>query len=138
MRKAISLAIMMLSICMLTAQANPKEVRIHDDAIRFVEKWLSLIDKNRYPETWESMSDIFKKTSTKKQWLDDLNGFRKPLGKPLERKLLDVTESSEEDLGKYLILQYQSLFKNNVSKGEAVSVIRDSEDEWKILGYSLF
>ena len=138
MRKAISLAIVTLSICMLTAQANPKEVRTHDDAIRFVEKWLSLIDKNRYPETWESMSDIFKKTSTKKQWLDDLNGFRKPLGKPLERKLLDVTESSEEDLGKYLILQYQSLFKNNVSKGEAVSVMRDSEDGWKILGYSLF
>ena len=125
-------------MCILNPLAYSQETRTHDDAICFVQRWLSLIDENKYLETWGSLSGIFKKTTTKEQWLDDLDGFRKPLGKLLERKLLYVTESSDERLGKYLIVQYQSLFENNKSKGEAISVIKDSENGWKILGYTIF
>ena len=125
-------------MCILNPLAYSQETKTHDDAIGFVQRWLSLIDENKYLETWGSLSGIFKKTTTKEQWLDDLDGFRKPLGKLLERKLLYVTESSDERLGKYLIVQYQSLFENNKSKGEAISVIKDSENGWKILGYTIF
>jgi hypothetical protein len=138
MRKAVPLSIIVILMCILNTLAYSQETRTHDDAIRFVQRWLSLIDENKYLETWGSLSGIFKKTTTKEQWLDDLDGFRKPLGKLLERKLLYVTESSDEHLGKYLIVQYQSLFENKISKGEAVSVVRDSEGAWKILGYSIF
>ena len=138
MRKAVPLSIIVILICILNTLAYSQKTRTHDDAIRFVQRWLSLIDENKYLETWGSLSGIFKKTTTKEQWLDDLDGFRKPLGKLLERKLLYVTESSGERLGKYLIVQYQSLFENNKSKGEAISVIKDSENGWKILGYTIF
>ena len=137
MRKGILLIIVLLIFVFIT-QTDSQETRTHDDAVRSVEMWLSLIDENKYPETWGSLSDIFKKTSTKEQWLDDLEGFRKPLGKLLGRKLLYVTESSDKELGEYLIIQYQSLFENKVSKGEAVSVVRDSEGAWKVLGYTIF
>jgi hypothetical protein len=138
MRKGILLIITSLLICVFTTQTYSQETRIHDDAVRSVEMWLSLIDENKYPDTWGSLSDIFKKTMTKEQWLDDLEGFRKPLGKLLGRKLLHVTESSDDELGEYLIIQYQSLFENNTSKGEAISVIKDSDNGWKVLGYTIF
>ena len=138
MRKAVPLSIIVILMCILNTLAYSQETRTHDDAIRFVQRWLSLIDENKYLETWGSLSGIFKKNTTKEQWLDDLDGFRKPLGKLLERKLLYVTESSDEHLGKYLIVQYQSLFENNTSKGEAISVIKDSENGWKVLGYTIF
>ena len=138
MRKGILLIITSLLIFVFTTQTYPQETRTHDDAVQFVEMWLSLIDENKYPDTWGSLSDIFKKTMTKEQWLDDLEEFRKPLGKLSGRKLLYVTESSDKEIGEYLIIQYQSLFENKISKGEAVSVVRDSEGAWKILGYSIF
>ena len=97
MGKAVPLSIIVILMCILNTLAYSQETRTHDDAIRFVQRWLSLIDENKYLETWSSMSGIFKKTSTKEQWLDDLGGFRKPLGKLLERKLLYVTESEHED-----------------------------------------
>ncbi len=138
MRKAVPLAILVVLTCMLNPPAYCQETGTHDDAILFVQKWLSLMDENRYPETWDSLAGIFKQTATKEQWLDDLDGFRKPLGKLVQRKIQHVTESSEENLGKYLIVQYQSLFENNTSKVEAISVIKESGNGWKILGYSIY
>lgn len=110
----------------------------HADAIRHVENWLSLVDKGAYEETWDDMSEVFRKTITKKQWIADLKGFRAELGKPETRKLSYVTPASDPDAGPYLIIQYQSSFANNITKGEAVSVIEDDFDNWKILGYSIF
>jgi hypothetical protein len=125
-------------MCVLTAQLYSQDTGKHDEAIRSAESFLSLIDENKYQDTWTWLSDVFKKTITKEQLVGDLEGVRKPLGKLLERKLSHVTEASDENLGEYLIVQYQSLFENKESKSEAVSVIKDIKGRWKILGYTIF
>jgi len=140
MMKAASFMAIVTSLlaCLFITQAHSQNAGVHADAIRSVEKWLSLIDGYKYRETWEGLSDVFKKTITKEQWLADLESFRKPLGKPEKRRFLYVTESSDIDVGPYLIIQYQTSFENKGSKGEAVSVTRDNTGKWKVLGYTVF
>jgi len=76
-------------------------------------------------------------TRKKEEWVNDLNRFRKPLGKLLERKLQQVTNSSEASVGDYLIFQYETSFENKKSAVEAVSVIKDKDGKWRTLGYGI-
>lgn len=140
MRKAVSFMAALGGILayLIISQAHSQADEIHADAVHSVKEWLSLVDEQKYQETWESLSDVFKGTITKEQWIADLESFRQPLGKPEKRKLLYVTESSDDDVGSYLIIQYQTSFENKESKGEAVSVSKDSTGRWKILGYTVF
>lgn len=139
-KKTISFAILIAILsCLFASQSYSQENnKEYDAVIRNAEKFLLLIDENKYQETWEWLSSNVKKTMTEEQWIADLKGFRKPLGDLLQRKLLHVTESYDEDIGNYLIIQYESSFETKKTKGEAVSVIRDSKNGFKILGYSIF
>jgi hypothetical protein len=140
MRKSVSFMAALGGIlaCLFISQVHSQDEGIHVDAVRSVEEWLSLVDEQKYQETWEGLSDVFKRTITKEQWIADLESFRHPLGKPEKRKLLYVTESSDDDVGAYLIIQYQTSFENGGTKGEAVSVTRDDTGQRKILGYTVF
>ena len=120
-------------ITSLMSCGKPKE----ETAIQVVEIWLSLVDEEKYPESWEGLAGLLKKNTQKKEWVNDLNQFRKPLGKLLERKLQHETKSSEASVGEYLIFQYETSFENKKPVVEAVSVIKDNDGKWSILGYSI-
>ena len=117
----------------LMSCGKPKE----ETAIQAVESWLSLVDEQKYLESWEGLAGLLKDNTKKEEWVNDLNGFRKPLGKPHERKLQHETKSSEASLGEYLIFQYETSFENKKSAVEAVSVIKDKDGKWRTLGYSI-
>ena len=68
------------------------------------------------------------------------------LGEMTEEILLDnhsawsadhCTDASEVPGGEYFVLQYITLFENKKSVTEAVSVIKDNDGSWRILGYSI-
>ena len=131
---AASLGMMAFFAADLISCGEPKEVT----AIQAAESWLALVDKEKYPESWEGLANLLKRNIEKEKWVDDLNRFRKPLGKLIERKLIDrqhVTDSSEAPGGEYLIFQYQTSFENRKPIVEVVSVIKDADGKWKTLGY---
>jgi hypothetical protein len=125
-------------MCAVNASCIAQPANPHEEAIGAAEKFLRLIDQGEYGQTWPWLSEVFKKSITREQWLADLQAFRGTLGDLQKRERLHITESKDEHLGGYVIVQYQSLFANNQSKGEAVSLIKNNDGEWKILGYSLF
>jgi hypothetical protein len=108
-----------------------------EKALQVAESWLFLVDEEKYSESWEGLAGLFKKDIKKEEWINDLNRFRKPLGKLVERKLQHETKSSEASVGEYLIFQYETSFENKKSVLEAVSVIKDNDGNWRILGYSI-
>jgi hypothetical protein len=76
----------------------------------------------------------------KEEWVNDLNRFRKPLGKLLDRKLVNKQQAEtapEDPVGEYLIFQYETSFENKKSIVEAVSAIKDDDGKWRILGYGI-
>lgn len=138
MKKVIALATSLGLIAFFAASLisceKPKEEEM---AIQSAESWLALVDEEKYLESWEGLAGLFKKNIKKEEWVNDLNRFRKPLGKLLERKLQHVTNSSEASVGEYLIFQYETSFENKKSAVEAVSVIKDKDGKWRTLGYGI-
>ncbi|HDH50620.1 MAG TPA: DUF4019 domain-containing protein [Nitrospirae bacterium] len=128
---ATSLTLISFFAVSLMSCEKPKE----ETPVQAVEKWLALIDEGKYSESWVGLADLFKKNVKKEEWADDLNRFRKPLGKLLKRELQHDTKSSEEQVGEYLIFQYEASFENKKLTTEAVSVVRDKDGKWRILGY---
>jgi hypothetical protein len=139
MKKVIALATSLGLIAFLAGSLlsceKPKEKE--ELAIQAAESWLSLVDEEKYPESWEGLAGLFKKDIKKEEWINDLNRFRKPLGKLVGRKLQHESSSSEASVGEYLIFQYETSFENKKSVVEAVSVIKDNDGNWRILGYSI-
>ena len=138
MKKAIalttSLGLIAFFAAGLVSCGKPKEEGM---AIQSIESWLALVDEQKYLESWEGLAGLFKENVKKAEWVNDLNRFRKPLGKPLVRKLQNVTSSSEAGVGEYLIFQYETSFDNRKPVLEAVSVIKDKDGKWRTLGYSI-
>jgi len=135
-RMILSMSLVMVAFFAvgLMSCGKPKE---EQTAIQWAESWLVLVDKEKYPESWQGLADLFKEHVKKEEWADDLNRSRKPLGKLLKRELQHETKSSEPSVGEYLIFQFKASFENRSSVVEAVSVIKENNDNWKILGYSI-
>lgn len=108
------------------------------EALNFTQSWLKLVDNGRYADSWHDLAATFKQEVAQDQWVQELEGFRSPLGKRLERGRLSMTRSSDPEIGDYVIFQFESTFENKKSAGEAVSVIKSDDGSWGILGYSIF
>ena len=128
---ATSLGLIAFFAASLMSYGKPKE----EMAIQAAESCLSLGDEEKYLESWEGLAGLFRKNVKKEEWVNDLNRFRKPLGKLLARKLQHETKSSEASVGEYLIFHYETSFENKKSAVEAVSVIKDNDGKWRTLGY---
>ena len=125
-----------ISLC--SATAISEETQDKESAAKFVQQWLSLVDSGNYAQTWDDLSDILKTSFTKDEWINDLKSYHEALGKLIKRTRKYITESSEPSVGNYLIFQYQSSYEKRKRVGEAVSVIKDKEKNWKVLGYGMF
>ena len=137
MKKVIALVTSLVLIAFLAVSLLSCQKSKEETAIRAAESWLSLVDEEKYLESWEGLAGLFKKYVKQEEWVNDLNRFRKPHGKLLARKLQHETKSSEASVGEYLIFQYETSFENKKSVVEAVSVIKENDGKWRILGYTI-
>jgi hypothetical protein len=131
--RVTSLVLIAFLAAALLSCKNPTE----QTAIQAATSWLSLVDEEKYPESWVGLAGLFKKDITKEEWIHDLNRFRKPLGNLVERKLQHKSKSSGASVGEYLIFQYETSFEKKTSVLEVVSLIKDKDGNWKILGYGI-
>lgn len=109
-----------------------------ESALASAQKWLTLIDKGKYSESWDQAAQFFKAAVSKKQWPTQLEAVRKPLGKPISRKLISKqytkTLPGAPD-GEYVVIQYETSFENKKSAIETVTPMLDKDGKWKVSGY---
>lgn len=107
-------------------------------AVNSASAWLKLVDEGKYGESWETAASYFKNSVGKQQWDQMLSAVRKPLGKIVSRKLKskDYMESlpGAPD-GKYVVIQFTSVFENKKSAIETVTPMLDPDGKWKVSGY---
>jgi len=137
MKKLIILATTLVLIAFFAVSLISCEKPKEKTAIQVAENWLVLIDGEKYLESWEGLSNLYKANDTKEKWVDHYNRYRKPLGKLIGRKLINknVTSYSEAPEGEYIIFQYEAPFENKKLAAEAVSIVKDQDGKWRILGY---
>lgn len=64
----------------LFAGAQPEDL-----ARKSAEQWLSLIDADKYLESWNTAAEYFQAAVSQEQWNRTLNAVRKPLGSLVSR-----------------------------------------------------
>ena len=109
-----------------------------DAAQTAAESWLKLVDEGKYEESWDQAAKLFKGAVTKEQWKLAVAGVRGPLGKLVSRKL--KTRDYMEKVpggpdGKYVVIQYDTVFEKKASAVETVTPMVDPDGAWRVSGY---
>jgi len=107
-------------------------------AVNASKAWLKLVDEGKYFESWDEAAQYFKNAITKEQWKTSLESVRSPLGKVLSRNLKSKkytkTLPGAPD-GEYVVIQYETSFKNKQQAIETVTPMLDKDGKWRVSGY---
>ncbi len=118
------------------AQGSEKE----SAAIEAAKAWLALIDEGKYGESWDNAAGYFRNAIPREQWEQSLKAVRKPLGGVLSRKVIYKeykTSLPGAPNGEYVVIQFESSFKNKKSAVETVTPMLEKDGNWKVAGYYL-
>ena len=107
-------------------------------AVISAEKWLTLVDSEKYAESWKEASELFRNAINQEQWKQSLQAVRKPLGKLVTRKI--KTKTYETSLpgspdGEYVVIQFETSFENKKEAVETVTPMMDKDGKWRVSGY---
>jgi hypothetical protein len=107
-------------------------------AVNAAKTWLKLVDEGKYFEGWDEAAQYFKNAVTKEQFGASLEAVRSPLGKVLSRNLKSKqytkTLPGAPD-GEYVVIQYETSFKNKQHAIETVTPMLDKDGKWRVSGY---
>jgi hypothetical protein len=136
-RTGLVLLLTILSVLFIVGSPSANEVATKA-AVTAAGTWLSLVDVENYAESWNQAAGFFKNAVTKEQWLNSMKAFRIPLGKMVVRKLKSKqytkTLPGAPD-GEYVVIQYETTFKNKKSAIETVTPMLDKDGKWRVSGY---
>lgn len=109
-----------------------------DAAQAAAASWLKIVDKADYATSWEEAAKLFKGAVTKDQWKQAAAGVRGPLGKVISRKV--KSREYKEKVpgapdGKYVIVQFDTVFDKKSSAVETVTPMLDPDGKWRVSGY---
>jgi hypothetical protein len=109
-----------------------------DAAQAAAELWLKLVDAGDYAGSWEQAAKVFKGAVKQGDWGQMAGGVRTPLGKLVSRKLKsrEYTEKMPgAPDGKYVVIQYDTVFEHKASAVETVTPMADPDGVWRVSGY---
>jgi len=121
----ISITIIIIALILSAAPLIAGSPEKEKAAVISAEKWLTLVDEERYSESWTEAAEYFKNAVTQEQWKQAAQGARKPLGKVVTRKV--KTKSYRTSLpgapdGEYVVIQFDTSFVNKKAAVETVTL----------------
>lgn len=109
-----------------------------DLAQKAAEFWLKLVDDGKYDDSWTQAATRFKGGISKEQWQRLASGVKNPLGKLVSRKLTSrkyVEKLPGKPDGKYVEINYDTVFESKASAVETVRCMLDPDGTWRVTGY---
>ncbi|WP_375427295.1 DUF4019 domain-containing protein [uncultured Sphingomonas sp.] len=100
-------------------------------------KWLALLDRQSWEESWRTATTLFKSQISASQWTSTIQSVRQPLGKMASRTFLNVTKTNSlpgAPAGEYEVIQFQTSFAGKRSVVETITLARDRSG-WRVAGY---
>lgn len=130
---------LIVAFCLLFAGNIVQAAESEEDAASSASsKWLTLIDKGQYGQSWNQASSYFKNSVKKGQWQAQVSAARTPLGKFVERKLKSAVPAKSlpgAPDGDYVVIQYNSVFEKKRAAVETVTPMKEEDGQWRISGY---
>jgi Protein of unknown function (DUF4019) len=128
-----AIAIILAPASVLAQNANKEKA-----AVSPAEKWLGLVDKGEYAESWKEAATYFRDRVTEQKWEQVSRSVRDPLGKLISRHLR--TEDYQTSLpgapdGQYVVMQFDTSFANKKAAVETVTTVKEKNGMWRVVGY---
>ena len=135
LRIALLIGLALLLVAGIAAAQNSQKEKA---AVDCAEKWLAVVDKGKYADSWQKAAVFFKTSVTKEQWEQSLLSFRKPLGRLVSRKVQSttfITSLPGAPDGKYVVITFETAFENKKSAIETVTPMFEKDGNWRVSGY---
>ena len=132
-----ALAPLAASVLLLSAAGNPIDEARRAGGEQALS-WLHLVDQSQYAQSWQEAGAAFRQQITREQWVGQVKAARTPLG-ALNRRTLDSASYAEvlpgAPPGSYVVLVYRSSFAKLSAAAEQVTVGREKDGTWRVVGY---
>jgi len=112
---------------------------VEEEATAAGQKWLTLLDKEKYDDSWKEAAAMFKDQVAQQQWIDSLKQFRQPLGGMVTRSVarIDFTKTLRgAPDADYSIIHFKTDFSNKTGVTERLTLVKE-EGGWKAAAYAI-
>ena len=107
------------------------------DSIEAAKRWLELLDTDKAGLAWDNASKQLKSVVKRDQFVAQMRGVRKPLGKLQSREAVKFGRANElpgAPAGDYSIIEFEAKYKNGKLAEQVVWSIEEG-DIWRVAGY---
>lgn len=137
-RRGLLRAVAILAFGLVALPAAQAQDAQSSSAQRAAREWLALIDAHNVNAAWRSAGAKFKRTLSAQRWAQTLNAQREPLG-PMVQRTLVSTRFSKAPQGKapgdYAVIVFRTTFAKRNAASETVTVEREADGVWRVVGY---
>ncbi len=123
--------------CFAAADAQGQDPRA-SSVQKTARDWLLLIDRGDAQATWRAAGKKFQDAMPADGWAKALNEVRPPLGNVVDRAVLSTEFSNSfpgVPDGEYALLVFRSSFANKADSRETVTLEREADGSWRVIGY---
>jgi hypothetical protein len=132
MRTVATMILAALVTMMASGAAN-------EEAQKAGEAWLSLLDGQKYEESWKQASSMFQSQVAQEVWTASLKRARDPLGSMVSRAApradFPKTLRGAPD-GEYAVFHFQTNFTNKEGVTERVTLVLE-DGKWRAAAYAI-
>jgi hypothetical protein len=101
-------------------------------------EWLAITDRGDGAASFAAAGQQFKRAMTAEKWTQALKGARGPLG-ALERRSV-LTTTFQQSIpgvpdGTYALVLFRTAFAHNADARESLTLERESDGVWRVVGY---
>jgi hypothetical protein len=138
MKKVLMTVLVLSLFAFVPAQAAEETKTNKEQATESAQKWLSLIDEEKYEESWQEAAAYFKNAVPEQAWELAMNNVRVPLGKLVSRELVSAephTSMPGAPDGHYVVIVFKTKFENKAEALETVTPMKEKDGVWRVSGY---
>ena len=102
--------------------------------------WLEVVDIGQYQESWHQTADFFKNAVPQEKWMQSMQDLRNPLGRNLSRDPKSTRYSTTlhgAPDGEYVVIKLESTFENKAAAQEMITLMLETDGQWRVAGYYL-
>lgn len=135
--RAFAISFMVL-VCLLFVRSSHAQDSSTKVAQTSAESWLALIDAKNYAASWDEAAGFFKSAVPQDKWEAAAKGARTPLGDLKTRTLKSATATTTlpgAPDGEYVVFQYNTSFDQKQAAIETVTVVKQNDGTWRVVGY---
>lgn len=114
--------------------------QVAQDSVLAAHQFLFLVDTEEYARSWEVASDNLKRMLTQEVWNERITEIRSFLGPIVERIQHEISytdSASDVPEGEYVVMTFISRFELRERVIETITLMLNSKEEWKVVGYFL-